>query len=84
MDDEPRGYHCAVPGHPMIKEGRWYIGSRAGDVIVVDQPMLGFATEGACRMYILDMGPQAAPNIGTFGGKVKTDMFEPVSAERIA
>lgn len=80
-DLEP--FHCAVKGHPMIVPNRWYIGSTLGHAIVVDQPGVGFATEGECRMYINNMGRQHLPTFGDFGGKTDTTGLVAVPSSQI-
>jgi hypothetical protein len=62
----------AVRGQPLIAPGRWYIGRTTGNTIPLDQPGVGFATEGECRMYI-----------GNFGRHVITDDMVCVPAEQI-
>lgn len=81
MTDEP--FHCAVKGHPMIVPDRWYIGHTTGLVIVVDQPGVGFKTEGECQMYIRNMGEQHLVGVGAFGGHTDTARMVAVPSEDI-
>lgn len=81
MTDEP--FHCGVKGQPMIVPDRWYIGNTMGLVIVVDQPGVGFKTEGECTMYIKNMGPQHMTSVGQFGGKTDTSRLVAVPSEDI-
>lgn len=76
-------YHCAVRGHPMIKETRWYVGDPKSLVIMLDQPMVGFPDKGACEMYIRDMGKQWMPNVGSFGGHRASEGLVAVPAVQV-
>lgn len=56
MDDQTT-YHKTDPGHPLIRGDRWYIANAKHRAVVVDQPMVGFESEGAARMYARNRGP---------------------------
>lgn len=81
MEDET--YHIAVRGHPMIVADRWYLANIVGKVVVVDQPAVGFATEGEARMYLQNMGRQHMPGLGEFGGKTNIDTMIVVPAAQV-
>lgn len=56
-DSTEQPYGVAAKAQPIIKPERWYIANDKAKVVIVDQPGVGFATEGAASMYVRALGP---------------------------